>query len=274
MPRADRVRETGAVRVHVVSDVHGNAEALARAGEGADALVVLGDLIDFVDYQDHGNGILGALFGADSVATFAQLRREGTRDETVAYSRSLWASLDDPAAAVDEAIREQYDVLFGALSAPTYATPGNVDTPALWPEYAGPGVQVLDGEVAEIGGLRFGFVGGALLPEGVTPRKGAVWRPYLRTPQDYDAAVAGLSGVDVLCSHIPPATADLTYDVVARRAELGSSALLDLIAKEQPRWSLFGHVHQPLSARGRLGRTECRNVGHFKETERSYVLRW
>ncbi|SFB46561.1 Predicted phosphoesterase [Amycolatopsis marina] len=262
------------MRVHVVSDVHGNAEALARAGEGADALVVLGDLIDFVDYQNHGNGILGALFGAEKVATFARLRREGTRDETVAYSRSLWSSLDDPAAAVDEAIREQYATLFGALSAPTYATPGNVDTPSIWPEYAGADVRVLDGEVAEIGGLRFGFVGGALLPEGVVPRKAAVWRPYLRSPEDFDAAVAGLSGIDVLCTHIPPAIADLTYDVVARRAEIGSSALLEMIEKEQPRCSLFGHVHQPLSAHRRWGRTECRNVGHFKETERSYVLRW
>ena len=32
------------MRVHVVSDVHGAADALARAGDGADALVVLGDL--------------------------------------------------------------------------------------------------------------------------------------------------------------------------------------------------------------------------------------
>lgn len=53
------------MRVHVVSDVHGNAEALARAGEGADALVVLGDLLDFVDYHEHDRGILGTLFGPE-----------------------------------------------------------------------------------------------------------------------------------------------------------------------------------------------------------------
>ena len=47
------------MRVHVVSDVHGNVDALARAGDGADALVVLGDLIDFVDYRDPTGGILG-----------------------------------------------------------------------------------------------------------------------------------------------------------------------------------------------------------------------
>ncbi|MFI5612286.1 metallophosphoesterase [Amycolatopsis sp. NPDC051903] len=264
------------MRVHVVSDVHGNADALKRAGEGADALVVLGDLLDFVDYREHDKGIMGALFGAEKVAQFARLRREGTRDETVAYSRTLWATLDDPAAAVDEAVREQYATLFASMTAPTYATPGNVDSPVLWPEFAGDGVQVLDGEVTTIGGLRFGFVGGAVLPEGVVPRprKGAAWRPYLRAREDFDASVAKLSGVDVLCTHIPPALPELTYDVVARRAELGSQALLELVREQRPRWSVFGHVHQPLAARRRVGYTECRNVGHFKETGQPYVLRW
>jgi Icc-related predicted phosphoesterase len=262
------------VRVHVVSDVHGNAEALARAGEGADVLVVLGDLLDFVDYREHHKGILGTLFGPDKVAVFARLRREGTRDETIAFSRSLWASLEDPGAAVDEAIRTQYAELFGALTAPTFATPGNVDAPALWPEFAGEGVQILDGESADIGGLRFGFVGGALLPDGVIPRRNGFWRPYLRTREEFDKSVRALDHVDVLCTHIPPALPDLTYDVVARRSELGSASLLELITIQQPRWSLFGHVHQPLSARTRVGRTECRNVGHFKATGEPYVLRW
>ncbi len=264
------------MRVHVVSDVHGNVDALKRAGDGADALVVLGDLLDFVDYREHDKGIMGALFGAEKVGEFARLRREGTRDETVAFSRTLWASLEDPTAAVDEAIRDQYATLFAAMTAPTYATPGNVDTPSLWPEFAGDGIQVLDGEVAEIGGLRFGFVGGALLPDGVVPRprKGAAWRPYLRVREEFDAGVAALTDIDVLCTHIPPAVPELTYDYVARRGEIGSTALLELIREQRPRWSVFGHVHQPLAARRRIGLTECRNVGHFKETGQPYVLRW
>lgn len=262
------------VRVHVVSDVHGNAEALARAGDGADALVVLGDLIDFVDYHDHAGGILGELFGAENVGTFARLRREGTRDEIIAFSRSLWSTVSDPAAAVDEAVRAQYSRLFGAMPAPTYAIPGNVDAPGLWPEFTGNGVRCVDGEVVDIGGLKFGFVGGAMLPPGVAPRRGGVWRPYLRTPEEFDTAATALTGIDVLCSHIPPAIPELAYDVVARRPEYGSQALLDVIMAEQPRWAVYGHVHQPLAARARAGRTECRNVGYFKHTGRPYVLRW
>ncbi|CAM2969303.1 metallophosphoesterase [Saccharomonospora xinjiangensis] len=262
------------VRVHVVSDVHGNAEALARAGEGADALIVLGDLLDFIDYHDHGSGIFGRLFGADNVSAFARLRREGTRSEIGAFVRSLWASLDDPAAAVDEAVREQYAELFPAMTAPTYAIPGNVDAPALWPEYAAEGLHLVDGLVTEIGGLRFGFVGGSLLPDGAVPTSNAVWRPHLLSRVEFDDRVARLRDIDVLCSHIPPSVPELIFDVVSRRLEAGSRSLLDLVRSEQPRWSLFGHVHQPLSKGARVGRTECRNVGHFQRTATPYVLRW
>ncbi|MFI7674412.1 metallophosphoesterase [Actinophytocola sp. NPDC049390] len=261
------------MRVHVVSDVHGNAEALARAGEGADALVVLGDLIDFVDYHDHSGGILGSVFGPAAVGEFARLRRERPA-ELPAFSRALWEGLGDPQAVVADAVRAQYARLFGAMTAPTYATPGNVDTPDLWPEFAGEHVHVLDGEVAEIGGLRFGFVGGALLPPGITARRPGVFRPYLRTEEDFAAGVARLTDVDVMCTHIPPDVPELTYDVVARRSELGSPSLLDLIVKQQPRWAVFGHVHQPLAPRMRVGYTECANVGHFQRAERPYVLRW
>ncbi|SDC48854.1 Predicted phosphoesterase [Actinokineospora iranica] len=258
----------------MVSDVHGNSEALARSGEGADALVVLGDLIDFVDYHDHGGGIMGQVFGAEKVSVFARLRRERLHTDAAEYAKRLWSGLENAADVVEEAVREQYKRLFAAMTAPTYATPGNVDVPGLWAEFAGDGVRVLDGEVAEVGGLRFGFVGGALLPPGAGPRRGGVFRPYLRTAADFDAATAALGPVDVLCSHIPPDVPELTYDVLARRLEIGSAGLLRAIREHAPRWSVFGHVHQPLAARLRVGRTECANVGHFQRTGWPYVLRW
>jgi Icc-related predicted phosphoesterase len=262
------------MRVHVVSDVHGNADALARAGDGADALVVLGDLLDFVDYHDHSKGILGQVFGPEKVAVFAELRRDRRTTGLATYARSLWAGLDNAADVVEEAIREQYATLFAAMTAPTYATPGNVDVPALWPDYVRHGIHVLDGQTATLGGLDFGFVGGALLSPGAVLRRTGVWVPYLRTQADYDASVAALGPIDVLCSHIPPAVPQLSYDVIARRAEFSSTALLAAIHRYHPLWSVFGHVHQPLAARTRIGRTECVNVGHFKRTGSPYVLRW
>lgn len=261
------------MRVHVVSDVHGNVEDLKRAGDGADALVVLGDLIDFVDYHRHDRGILGTIFGPEKVARFAELRQVGG-PEVGAYARSLWESLDDPARVVEEAVREQYSQLFGAMPAPTYATPGNVDAPRLWPEFASEGLHVLDGSSVEIGGLRFGFLGGTLLPPGGALRRDAPWVPNLREEYEFDRQLAGIEPVDVLCTHLPPAVPELLYDVVARRGERGSAALRERIHRDQPRWSLFGHVHQPMSQRVRLGRTECVNVGHFQRTGQPYVLRW
>lgn len=264
------------MRVHVVSDVHGNASALPQAAKGADAFVVLGDLLDFVDYHNHERGIMGTLFGADNVCRFAALRRSGNLAEMGAFARSLWESLDDPRAAVSDAVHQQYDRIFGVLSTldvPVYATPGNVDAPHLWAEYSD-GVTVLDGDAVDIGGLRFGFVGGALAPPTYRSRPGAAWRPYMRTADSFTAAIDDLGAIDVLCSHVPPADPLLTYDVVARRAELGAAGLRECIEKRRPRWSLFGHVHQPLAGRIRIGRTECCNVGHFQATERPFVLRW
>src|SRR5579872_6284889 len=54
------------MRVHVVSDVHGRADALAGAGDGADALICLGDLLLFLDYADYEKGIFADLFVPDA----------------------------------------------------------------------------------------------------------------------------------------------------------------------------------------------------------------
>ncbi len=271
------------MRVHVVSDVHGNVDALARAGDGADALLVLGDLIDFVNYHDHSSGILGSIFGPAVVHRYAQLRSGGAPGAAAAFVQGLWARLPDSREVVRQAIAEQYERLFAVLPCPTYATPGNVDLPELWPRFAHAGVHVLDGQSTEIGGLSWGFVGGGLVPQGLVPeglvpeglvsQREAVFRAYLRTPQQYAAAVAALGRVDMLCSHIPPAVPELLYDVRARRSETGSEHLLAVIRRDRPRGALFGHVHQPLAQRVRVGRTECVNVGHFQRTGVPHVVR-
>jgi len=262
------------MRVHVVSDVHGNTDALAKAGEGADALIVLGDLIDFADYADPGGGIIGTVLGAEVGETFRRLRKAGRPGELRAFAAEAWSRVENPAAVIEDAVRAQYTELFAVLPTPTYAIPGNVDVAALWPEFARPGVHLVDGQVVELGGLRVGFVGGVPLPPGMPAGRGVGWTPYLRAVEEYDAAVHALGPVDVLCLHAPPAVPELRYDVVTRRPELASTAAVEVIREHRPRAVLFGHVHQPLAARMRVGRTECVNVGHFRRTATPYVLRW
>jgi Icc-related predicted phosphoesterase len=254
------------MRIHVVSDVHGRADALARAGEGADALICLGDLALFIDYEDHGQGLFADLFGREAADRYVELRAGARYEESRRFSREMWATLGgDPWPHIEAAVRRQYAELFAAMPVPSYLTYGNVDVPALWPEYAREGHTVLDGQTAEIGGLLFGFVGGGLR----TPYR----TPYEISDEEYAAKVEAVGEVDVLCCHIPPAVPELLYDTVARRFERGSEALLRAIEKTQPRYALFGHVHQPLARRTRIGRTECVNVGHFRATGRPYVLR-
>jgi len=80
------------MRVHVVSDVHGRADALARAADGADALICLGDLLLFLDYADHGQGIFADLFGAEAAGRYVALRTAKKFDEAREYSLGLFAN--------------------------------------------------------------------------------------------------------------------------------------------------------------------------------------
>jgi Icc-related predicted phosphoesterase len=255
------------MRVHVVSDVHGRADALRRASDGADALICLGDLLLFLDYADHSRGIFADLFGAEAAREFIALRTAQQFDAAREYSAKLWASLPgEPAATVNTAVSAQYAELFEAMPTPAYLTYGNVDIPRLWAEHLRAGHQVLDGDSVEIGGLSFGFVGGGL-------------RSIYRTPNELDdevfaAKVDAVGAVDVLCAHIPPQVPELLFDTVAQRMERGSQALLDAVHRMQPRYLLFGHVHQPLVDRLTIGSTQCVNVGHFRANGTPYVLEW
>jgi Icc-related predicted phosphoesterase len=255
------------MRVHVVSDVHGRSDALRHAADGADALVCLGDLLLFLDYADCSRGIFAELYGADAAREFMALRTEQRFDEARALSTRLRAGLGgDPTAQLTAAVNRQYAELFSAMPTPSYLTYGNVDVPPMWSAHLRPGHRVLDGERAEIGGLTFGFIGGGL-------------RSVYRTPNEIDdeayaAKVDAVGAVDVLCAHIPPDIPELLFDTVAQRMERGSAALLAAVNRTQPRYLLFGHVHQPLVSSLAIGATRCVNVGHFRASGTPYVLQW
>jgi Icc-related predicted phosphoesterase len=254
------------MRIHVVSDVHGRADALAGAARGADALVCLGDLLLFLDYADHRRGIFADLFGAQNAREYIDLRTAKRFDEARALAARLFAQYESPAMVFEQKIKDQYAELFAAMPEPAYLTYGNVDVPRMWDDYLKPGHTVLDGGTAEIGGWRFGFAGGGLFSVYRTPNE--------MSEDTFRSKLDSVGEVDVLCTHIPPAIPELLYDTVARRLEQGSEALLDTIKRTQPRYALFGHVHQPLARRTRIGNTECLNVGHFRATGAPHVLQW
>lgn len=252
------------MRVHVISDVHYRTEGLAEAGQDCDMFVCLGDLILFLDYDDPSSGIFSDVFGTDNARRYLQLRYELRFDEARSFSRELWEAVGaDPWSVISGKVAAQYEELF-ALMPGGYLTYGNVDVPALWADAVADRHHVRDGQVVELEGLRFGFVGGGLR----TPMR----TPFEISDEDYAAKVSALGPVDVVFAHIPPAAPEATYDVVARRLERGSQALRDYIEDVQPRFVLHGHVHQPLTPRISIGRTQVLNVGHFRSRRRPFVL--
>lgn len=260
------------MRIDVVSDIHGNFVELARLAEASDVLVVLGDLLDYVDYHDPSSGILGTIFGAEAVTQLIAMRTTGDFDAYHSFDRQLWSTLRDPEQTLDEVVAEQYEAAVNALSGcpEVFLTLGNVDVEHVWRSTAPERLRCLDGETVEIGGLRFGFVGGGAVK---APPTGSPWRSFDRDYETFRSTVASLgSEYDVLCSHVPPKVPELRFDTLAQRSEMCGPGLVEAIDVAQPRLALFGHVHHPRSQRLRRGLTECHNVGYFKRTRASFSL--
>ena len=258
-----------ALRVHIVSDVHGAVTAVSQAAAGSEYFVCLGDLILFLDYDDPMNGIYAELFGTDYARTYIELRTANRFEEAREFSAAAWrgigvTSQEDRWDRLQVKVHEQYQRMFAAMPTPAFMTYGNVDVPAFWEDYVRPGHTVLDGSVVEVAGQRWGFLGGGL----VSPMR----TPYELEPEEYARKLHAMGPVDILFTHIPPKHELLNYDIVARRFEVGSSAINDYIQEHQPRYHFFGHVHQPLKSRLRMGRTECINVGHFHGRETPFVI--
>src|ERR1700743_706890 len=81
------------MRVHVVSDVHGMADALKKAGDGADMLICLGDMFLFLDYADHTQGIFAELYGAEHAREYIDLRTARRFDEARQLTAGIAARL-------------------------------------------------------------------------------------------------------------------------------------------------------------------------------------
>jgi Icc-related predicted phosphoesterase len=248
----------------VVSDLHGAADALGEEVPPGATLLLLGDLINFIDYFSM-TGILTEVFSVATVAEVVRLRTAGDLDQARRVMRERSEGREDEVRSeIGRRVREEYENVFALLPDPTYLILGNVDTPGIVAALRAvhPHVRDPDGRVVTLDGERFGFVGGALpTPMHVA---GEISEAEMR------AKVENLGECDVLCSHIPPAVPELCFDTIAKKPERGSEDLLEYIRDLQPRRAYFGHLHQPLVSAMRIGRTLCVNVGYFRATHRAW----
>jgi Icc-related predicted phosphoesterase len=250
------------MRVKVIADVHGDLETVQTEAASCDVLLLLGDLINVIDYENAG-GILAEVYGSEAVRTWSSLRAEGKFDESREVLREVSAGREQELrglfySRIDEATK----AFCADVPSNVVVTFGNVDVPDLIRRYLPDGVRFVDGEVVMLDGVRFGFIGGGLPKVGIPGE----------VPLDaYREKVTALGPVDVLCAHVPPAIDDLTFDVVADFNEPGSEALLEYIHEHRPSHMYYGHVHNPKLAETQVGSTRVLNVGsHYRSTGQAW----
>lgn len=244
----------------IVSDVHGAFEPLAALARGNEPVLVLGDLLNLMDYRT-GDGITSEILGREVALRIARARAAGD----FGGMRAIWAAAipDREAfrAQFDSRAVGQYTAMRQALEGTSgYATFGNVDRPEQLRQHLPAGWRFVDGEVLEIEGWRVGIVGG-----GVSTPLAAAGEV---SDEEMRAKLEAIGPVDILCSHLPPAVRPMHLDVVTGRPERASQPILDYLLEHQPQYHYYGDVHQPQASQWRVGSTRCRNVGYFRATAR------
>jgi Icc-related predicted phosphoesterase len=248
--------------VLIVSDVHGAFDALADVVARGEVVLVLGDLVNLIDYRTC-EGIVPDVIGSDLAHELVALRGQNQFDE----ANRLWvertAALGfDVREEIGRRMRREYVLMRHALEGGRVVlTHGNVDDPEMLIAHLPPTTTYVDGGVVDIDGLRVGIVGGGV------PRIGSRGEV---SDHEMAAKLDALGPVDILCSHVPPAIPMLTEDVIGGRSK-ASAPLLDYLERASPSFHYFGDVHQPRATRWQHRSTTCVNVGYFRATGRATV---
>lgn len=248
--------------IRLISDVHGAVGALRRVVAQPGRLLILGDLINFIDYRNN-SGIVADVAGKEFVDQIVGLRTTGD----FAASSEVWRGHmrgreDEYRRLYTKAIRAAYEEICAPLEGvEAYATYGNVDNPDVMQRILPASVRFVEAEKFELDGELFGMVGGGV--------------PTINSPGEIEDEVmaqrlAVVGPVEVLCTHVAPAVLPLSTDVIGGRAK-GSDALRRYIEEHQPRLHYFGDIHQPQAVSWMIGRTRCINVGYFRATGRAFV---
>ncbi len=245
--------------VKLIADPHGRFDDLAANIAPDDILLVLGDVLDLIDWADI-SGILPDVVGRENLVNkLMSAVKAGPgaavrlRDELLAPDGGFYPELERRVLAS----YEDFGHVLREIGCRAYIIYGNGDIPeALALSLNGASHAVMAEGKAEIEGSVFGFVPGAL------------YSPFMMPAEMDDEAFGNhlreLGPVDVLCTHIPPSLEAATMDVVAGRPVEGSAKLLRYIEENRPRILYHGHVHQPAQRELRVGDTQVVNVGYYK----------
>lgn len=245
----------------VVSDVHDSPAALARLVAIGEPVLILGDLVNLADYRT-GEGAVAEVLGLDLSLRSGEARARGD----FSGMREVWSSAVgergiDARREIEAVLDRQYAAMAKALSGGSgLVTHGNVDRPELLRNWLPGGFRYVHGEVVEVEGMTLGIVGGGM----PTP----VQADGELADDAMARCLADLGPVDVLCTHVPSALRPVRLDVITGREERGSAPVLEYLRSHQPRFHIYGDVHQPQASTWRVGRTRAVNVGYFRATGR------
>jgi Icc-related predicted phosphoesterase len=244
----------------LVADVHGAVEALARVAAAGEPLLVLGDLINYIDYRSN-EGIVAEVGGEAFTKRVVDARTAGDFAEAGRLWRDFSAGREDELRAdFDRRVHDAYHDICAALEgADAYVTFGNVDRPRMLADHLPEGARFVEAGVFEIEGLRVGFAGGGVM---------TINTPGEVSDERMEANLRSLGPVDILCTHVAPAMAPLSQDVIGGRRK-GSRPLAEYLREVQPPFHYFGDIHQPQAVSWRIGSTISRNVGYFRATGRA-----
>jgi Icc-related predicted phosphoesterase len=248
-----------------ISDVHYQLDHLNSLPKNKGPVVILGDLINWIDYRD-GQGIAMDVFGKDNVKKLVNLRKEHRFDER----KSLWNELyqSDPdkiSKKMQDAILKQYEDVFGVLkNYEVWFIPGNVDDVNIMNTYTSNSIKNVDGLIMEYNNKKIGFAGGGV-PTPINAR-GEI------DEDTFSKTLSTLKEAEIICTHAPPLVDELVTDVITNKIEQGWLSLKDFIEKHQPQFSLFGDVHQPQASNWVIKTTKCINVGYFRATNQYIEL--
>lgn len=247
--------------ITIIADVHGAAALLRRLVDTVEGpLLILGDLINFVDYRTL-DGIVTQMVGRELSAEMVRLRSQGRFDEARAGWQAHTAGREEEMRDVYRKLVEaEYRAVGAALEGvEAFVTFGNVDRPRTLRRHLPATARFVDTQVIELDGATFGFAGG-----GIDRGLGI---PGEVGDEEMEAKLERLGGVDVLCTHVPPAIGPLSSDVVGG-PQKGSEPVLRFIHRHRPAWHYFGDIHQPQAVAWRVGVTRCVNAGYFRATGR------